>query len=346
MNRRILAVVCLMALAFAGCGTGDSTGSTGVETILPPQEDTILLCPWDYDVCAQAEGEEKLHYYFMSSEGQVISEDNEIADKWGDCCLIVFPNGQTMLIDCGVAGFGPLLVENLQRMGVKKLNYIVITHPHSDHQDGIFHADNLTGAGVLDRFEIGQVYHIGGTVSDSSGDGCVEAACTQYGLSLEVLEMGDELQIGPVRAKVLWPKTGTSEKEISGTANLNNSSIVIRFDYGEHSSLFTGDLYEDGEFAMMSSHNTDVFDVDFLKAPHHGGHTSGSVVFLNMVSAKLAVATGYISIRDDAARRYAQSNTPLVNDRDYGYIHVSSDGKEMVWESSRQEPLPTEACRP
>ena len=276
----------------------------------------------------------------MSSEGQLVGEDLSEPTKWGDCCLIVFPDGQTMLVDCGVADFGPILVENLKRMSVRKLDYVVITHPHTDHQGGIFHADNLSGEGVLDCFEIGQVYHRGGTDPNREDSQRVDTVCTERKIPLDVLEMGDLIQIGQVSARVLWPEPGTSAKQITGTAGVNNSSIVIRFDYGEHASLFAADLYDEGEYSMLSAQDTTFFDVDLLKAPHHGSHTSGSAVFLNIVSPELTVATGYMPIRDDVIRRYAASKTHILNDWINGYIHVSADGENMTWESSRQEPLP------
>lgn len=338
MRRRIFVLLCVVVLALAGCGNADSAGCT--KDTVPEEEVPDHHCPWEYDVCARAVAEGKLHYYFMSSEGKISSGNELEPTKWGDSCLIAFPNGQTMLVDCGVEAYGPILVENLKRMGVKRIDYFVITHPHGDHQNGAFHPDNLTGEGLLDQFEIGTVYHRGGTDPSRDDDQYVETVCAERGLSLQVLKMGDTLEIGNVTVKVLWPKEGTAEKQITGTANVNNSSIVIRFDFGEHSSLFTGDLYDDGEFAMMSAMETMQFDVDLLKSPHHGGYTSSSDVFLTVTSPELAVATGYRPIRDDVGNRYTASNIPILDDYTYGYIHVATDGKEMTYETSRQEPLP------
>ena len=326
MGKRSI-LIFLALLLLAGCSGCDARQASA------PEAD--IYCPWNYNVVEQATADGMLHYYFMSSEGEIRDEQGELT-KWGDCCLIAFPDGQTMLIDCGVTAYGTILMENLRRMGITRLDYIVITHPHSDHQNGIFHPDNLTG-GVLDQVQVGQVYHRGGPDPKREDDGYVEAACTQRGIPLTTLEMGDSLQIGAVTAQVLWPKPGTSGKEITGTANVNNSSLVIRFDYREHSALFTGDLYDDGEFSLLSSQDTKIFDVDLMKAPHHGGYTSGCEVFLGVVSPELAVATGYEPIRDDVAARYRKAEIKLLDDRTYGYIHVSTDGATMTEETSRNQ---------
>lgn len=327
--KKLIAIISLAVLLLAGCA-GEAPAAT-VPTTEPAAE---IYCPWQYDVVSHAMEQGTLDYYFMSSEGAIAGEE-QFPGKWGDCCLIVFPNGQTMLMDCGVTEFGPILTENLRRMGIKRLDHIVITHPHSDHQNGIFHPDNLTGEGVLDQFEIGHIYHRGGTDPNREDDLYVETVCKERGLKLQVLEMENTIALGEVTARVLWPKPGTSHRQITGTANVNNSSIVIRFDYKEHSALFTGDLYDDGEMALLSSQDTAIFDVDLLKAPHHGGYTSGCEMFLGIVSAELAVATGYETIRDDAAGRYENCQTPLLDDRTYGYIHVTTDGDVLRWESSR-----------
>lgn len=345
MKKTRMVILCLLSLLLAACGSAaeapQTTAAPPVETTRLPQLHTPVLCPWEYDVCAGAVSDGRLHYYFLSAEGQktdengnILPDGGEIA-KWGDCCLIVFPDGQTMLIDCGLATVGPILTENLRRMQITRLDHIVITHPHSDHQGGIFHPKNLTGEGVLDQFDIGTVYHRGGSDPSREDAFYVENACKERDLPLQVLEMGDALQIGAVTARVLWPKEGTWEKEITGTANVNNSSIVIRFDYAEHSSLFTGDLYDDGEFALMSAHSMDMMDVDLLKAPHHAQYTSGSEVFLSLVSPEITVATGFEPITDETRIRYEKSGTLLLSDIDRGFIHVSTDGKDMTWEASR-----------
>lgn len=326
--KKVVALIFLAALLLTGC-TGEAQQAVPTTGATPDR-----YCPWRYDVVAQAVERQTMEYYFMSSEGMITRED-QLPAKWGDCCLIVLPDGQTLLVDCGVTEFGPILVENLHRMGVRRLDHIVITHPHTDHQNGIFHPDNLTGEGVLDQFEIGRIYHRGGTDPNREDEMYVETVCKQRGLSLQVLELGNTLTLGQVTARVLWPKSGTGEREITGTANVNNSSIVIRFDYKGHSALFTGDLYDDGEMALLSSQDTEIFDVALLKAPHHGGYTSGCEMFLGIVSPELAVATGYEPIRDDAAGRYKNCQIPLLDDRTYGYIHVTADGSTMVWESSR-----------
>ena len=298
------------------------------------------ICPWNYNVVEDAVQSGEMHYYFMSGEWHAYSGGDSEPEKWGDSCLIVFPDGQTMLIDTGVSQYGPILVENLKRMGVTKIDHLVISHPHSDHQNGAFgNKSNTSGEGLLDQFAIGQVYHRGGYDSKNlASSQLVETVCAQRNLPLRVLEMGDTLQIGQVNIQVLWPKKGTSEKDTTGVnaAATNNTSIVMRFDYKNHSSLFTGDLYVEREADLIETYDADVLDVDLLKAPHHGnGITSNSEVFVNAVSPEIAVATGFENISTSTAQYYSKVGATLLNDRTYGYVHVSTDGEDMEYETSR-----------
>ena len=235
------------------------------------------------------------------------------------------------------------LVENLQRMGITRIDHLVITHPHSDHQNGAFHQSNRKGNGVLDLFDIGKVYYRGGYDSKNmEASQLVETVCTQRNLPLEILEMGDTLQIGEVSIQVLWPAVGTSEKDTTGVnaAAANNASIVLRFDYQDHSALFTGDIYAEKEADLMELHG-ELLDVDLLKAPHHGnGITSNSEEFLAAVSPEIAVATGFENIQSRVAQRFTDVGATLLGDRTCGYIHITADGTdEMTYETSRQEAL-------
>ena len=144
--------------------------------------------------------------------------------------------------------------------------------------------------------------------------------------------------MGEVKIQVLWPAASTSETTVSGTPSVNNSSIVLRFDYGEYSSLFTGDLYSAGELLSLTSGNVENYDVDLLKVPHHGHKTSSSDVFLDAVSPELAIATGNLNISNEVRDRFAAHAIPLMYNYINGYIHVAvgTDGV-LETESTRND---------
>jgi len=293
----------------------------------------LYMTPYIRDVSAEAIADGKMHYYFMAGNGMVMSptaEDNVY--KWGDSCLVVFPNGKTMLIDSGYAVQQPVLVGCMKRMGITKLDYILITHPHNDHVNGVF---GNNGA-FLDEVGVDMVYHSGINHNGTGANAIVvEAVCNARGIPTQILEQGDELDFGDVHMQVLWPVAGTSETTVS-SGSINDQSMVFRFDYGEHSSLFTADLYVKGEGNLMASVGTEILDVDFLKVPHHGWNTSSSADFVKAVKPELAVYTGGMMMENAQQSRYIAQKTTLLCDLIHGYIHVEAgDDGVMTYETSQ-----------
>ena len=318
----LLALV--LVLGLTACGGG---GGTKV-----PDGLKDYISPWELDVSEAAKADGKMHYYFMSSEGYMVNPGGQSSTKWGDSCLLVFPDGTTMLIDAGMAGFAPLLTVNLQRMGIEKLDYFVLTHPHDDHGYGA-----VKEGGILHNFEVGQVYHGGAINGDWGNPNILTELCEAKNIPCDVLQRGDVLTIGDVTIEVLGPNP-----EVIGTVfvdnvtGVNNSSLVLRFDYGEHSSLFTGDIYKTAERELVQTCR-EKLDVDLLKLPHHGGDTSNDTPFIYAVTAEIATATSWDPVDIAVFNRYKGTKTTIMMDTEDGYIHFSSgtDGV-LSYEASRQ----------
>ncbi len=326
-------------------GSAWSTANTAGRSSKAEQFNTTdyspYLAPWKENVVEKAIADGKIHYYFMAGEGLFISSGQTYKDKWGDACLIVFPNGQTMLVDAGPLSYAPVLLQNLENMGITHLDYFLLTHPHSDHQNGIFYDSAVIGSGLLDKISIGQIYYRGGYDCDYDYEtGKTTLAlqmANQYGIPIQPIEKGDVFNFGDVRMEVVWPLAGDGDNLISGGEEINSMSITMRFDYGEHSSLFTGDLYVSGEMNILKKVDHDLLKADFLKVPHHGYATSSCPAFLNAVDPDLAVSTGRLPIPQRIYDRYEDLEIELLDDRQKGYIHVTGayDG-ELLYETTRE----------
>ena len=317
------ALALVMVLGLTACG------DKGTKV---PDEYKNYVSPWELNVVEAAKADGKMHYYFMSAEGYMVNPGGSSSTKWGDSCLIVFPDGTTMLIDAGMAGHAPILTLNLKRMGIEKLDYFVLTHPHDDHGYGA-----VKDGGILHTFPVGQVYYAGVYNGDWSDPQILVNLCKDKGYPLEILERGDTFTIGEVAVEVLGPNPDMIGKTIvDNVTDVNNSSLVMRFDYGEHSSLFTGDVYKNAERELVS-YDRAKLDVDLLKMPHHGGDTSSDGPFIYAVTAELGVATGWDPVDVAVFSRYKGTKTTIIMDTEDGYIHVSS-GKDGVlsYETSRE----------
>lgn len=316
----VLALVLILGLV--ACGKEEQQGAVVVNG------EEAALCPWDLDVVEAAKKDGRIHYYFMASHGLFMDAEANHPDKWGDSCLVVFPDGQTMLIDGGMEAYGPVLVANLKRMGIEKLDYVMMSHSHNDHCYGL-----LCKGGVLENFPVGKIFWTG-IVCEYWKDMDLVARCEELGHTLEALKQGDVRTFGDVTMEVLWPEDGYIGTGLNDTTELNNKSLVVRFDYKGHASLFTGDLYEAAETEVVDSRG-EKLDVDLLKVCHHGSPTSSSLQFLQAVSPKVAVATGYQEVTLKLTERFGSVGAKLVYDRMNGYIHVSSDGTQLEYETDQ-----------
>lgn len=310
--------------------TTETTTEMTVNTTAPNNEQLselgIYLAPWKENVVEKAKQDGKLHYYFMSSEGKPMITTATYPEKWGDCCLIVMPDGSTFLIDTGHKPFAEILVKNLKQMGVSRIDYLLISHFHSDHFGGA-----VETGGLLDNFPVGQVFVT--NAKDTTIDN-FQLKCENLNIPVTTLMEGDDKQIGQMRLRVLWPTKTQETPEKGNSEQINNTSLVVRLDYKDHSALFTGDIYSGVEQTLASKYPA-LLDVDLLKAPHHGDNTSNSLSFATATSPKLVVVTGYAGLQNVTRMIYEGVGAQILDDKSWGYIHLTVSDKDMQWETSR-----------
>ena len=107
-------------------------------------------------------------------------------------------------------------------------------------------------------------------------------------VNVHVVEAGNKIQIeNNLYFYVLWP---TSANMISDNA-INNNSLVCKLIYKNFSMLFTGDIEEIAEKAILSKYinKQELLKADILKVAHHGSKTSSIKEFINVVNPKYAV---------------------------------------------------------
>ena len=229
--------------------------------------------------------------------------------------------------------YAAVLGENLRRLGVERIDYLLISHQHDDHAGGIY-----THGGIPDQFEIGQAFYNGTYNAHWSNPQRLENVLDDHGIPRQAISEGFTMDIGEVHLTVISPSPDVVGQTFETTPEVNNTSIVLRMDYKNFSALFTGDIYKLKEDELVRE-KAELLDTDLLKMPHHGNGTSNSKAFAKAVTPKLAVATGRLAIQDFNYYVYTMTGAKVLFDLCDGYIHVSTDGEEMEWDQSRERTI-------
>ena len=234
--------------------------------------------------------------------------------------------GQAMLIDGGNVADSSLVVSYLEGQGVEYLDYVVCTHAHEDHVGGL--------SGPLNTCTVGEVF-APVTEYDSKAFSDFARYTRQQGLEITVPQAGDVFSLGTAQVTVLGPLEDYEET--------NNTSIVLRVDYGATSFLFTGDMERDAEADLIAA-GCDL-DATVLKVGHHGSDTSTSYVFLREVMPEYAVISvgegnSYGHPSEEVLSRLYDARVTVYRTDKQGTVVAYSDGETVTF-TTEKDVLPS-----
>ena len=116
----------------------------------------------------------------------------------------------------------------------------------------------------------------------------------------------------------------------------NDTSIMLRIDYGETSFIFTGDAGKMTEYIAID--NSIPIHADVLKVGHHGSSSSSSAEFLAGVSPKYAVIScgrknAYGHPSQEVLDKLKYFETIVYRTDLQGTIICNSDGSNIIWQT-------------
>lgn len=259
----------------------------------------------------------------------------------GDAILLTGPAGGRMLVDTGPDPdrLIALLDERLPAWD-RRLDLVVLTHPHEDHVAGL--------ALLLDRYRVGGVVEPG-MVGPGPGDAAFRRRLAELGRESRIVAAGDRLLLDGIEVDIHWPLPGRVPLRATDSGKqINNVSLVLELRFGRRRLLLTGDVEEEIDPQLLAAGLAagDGRRLDVLKVAHHGSASATTDAFVERLRPHVAVVSagwgnpyGHPSPRTVA--RLEESGAELFRTDLDGSVEISTDGLDLRAAAGGGRPLPS-----
>lgn len=238
----------------------------------------------------------------------------------GDSIFIELPNNETMLIDAAESYQSENIINYLKNLNYQKIDYVIGTHPHTDHIGGL--------KDIINTFEIGKIY-MPKVVSTTKTYENLLMAIKEKNLKINTAKAGTSIiDTNALKINILAPNNSTYTE-------LNNYSVVTKITYGTTKFLFMGDAEKLSENEIKENVSADV-----IKIGHHGSNTSSSINFIKKVNAKYGIISvglnnKYNLPKEETITNWENSGTKIYLTSINGTITAISDGTNIKIESEK-----------
>lgn len=260
--------------------------------------------------------------------GTAVSPDSSLEIHYidvgqGDAALI--KNGShAMLFDAGQNDQGTKIQAYLQSQGVTSLDYLIVSHPDSDHEGG---ADV-----ILTKFDCETVI-MPDYDKDTATHRDVLKAMEYKGYQNTLPVVGASYSLGDASFTIIAPNKSYGD-------HTNDYSVGMILTFGENRFLFTGDAETEAE-ADIVRNGIDI-SADVYQVGHHGSSTSSSDELLDQADPSFAVIScgegnSYGHPRAETLNKFRQRGIQVFRTDEQGTIVAVSDGSQITWNSSPSE---------
>jgi len=266
----------------------------------------------------------QLNYYISGDEisGESKLKMHMIDVGQGDSILMQCGESN-VLIDCGDNGMGKTVLDYLHRAGVTHLDWLIGTHPHSDHiggMDTVLKSKDIT----VDHVMMPQLSKDLTPTTKTYTE--VLDAVKKKKLKITRPVPGNEYNLDGVTMLVLSPQKSAKYEDI------NDYSIVLKFTYKEVSVLTVGDASKNIEKQLIALDYD--LSADIYKVSHHGGRDGNSQAYLDEINpryAAISVGEGndYGHPKNEVLKRLRKMNCEIYRTDLDGDIIFESDGKNI-----------------
>lgn len=240
----------------------------------------------------------------------------------GDSSFIELPNGECILIDAAEREDCYRVLSFIKNSGYKRIDHLIVTHPHSDHMGGMVK--------VIEEFEIGSIYMTNAVNNTSSFEELLDAI-ERKSIPLKQSKKGIKITSGEnFEAMFLSPVSEEYD-------NLNDYSSVVKLTYKSKSFLFMGDAEKLAEKELG-----DEVACDVVKIGHHGSNTSSCSEFVKKTGADYGVISvgetnKYGHPHSEIVDRWLVNGTVILRTDEKGNITFITDGNGLTIKTAKGE---------
>jgi len=193
--------------------------------------------------------------------------------------ILLRSGGVTVLVDCGgtaAGNAGDIAADHLQSMGTASLDYLILTHCHTDHANGVPELLSRVRVGVIILPVVSERL----TLEDE-----ITALAAEQGIEVRYLDEDETLTCGESTLRLYAPLG-------AGTTNEEGLSLLCTLD--DFDVLITGDM--DSSIEQRLIKYGDLPDIELLIAGHHGSqYATSEALLLATMPEYAAISVGYNS---------------------------------------------------
>lgn len=199
----------------------------------------------------------------------------------GDAVLIK-QNDQEILIDGGPDSDIANILGDILKSTDRKIETVVLTHPHADHLAGINK--------IIDNYEVGEIYFTGAIHTSNLYLDFLDRVKNKN-IKLTVPAINEQKNLLPnSNLTFLWPGDQYNQKTVE---NLNDTSLISQFCYFKQCLFAPGDAEVKEQDEMFSYYEKNFPDYNFhsviLKVSHHGSQNGATEKLYEKVLPKYSI---------------------------------------------------------
>ena len=254
----------------------------------------------------------------------------------GNAALLELPRGQTALVDGG--GFSDnnafdmgarVIAPFLLRKKIRSVDTIVLTHPNSDHLNGLIY--------IAEHFNVKTIWTNGETRTTSGYQDFRKIISRKHINLVDFRRLGRCQQINGVEFCFLYPPADFMDQKVNDKwRNTNNNSLVVKVSFGNVSFLFPGDIMAEAERELLELAGAEVA-CNVLLVPHHGSRSSSTESFLSTIQPQIAVISAGWKNRfrlphPIVLQAYQTRGCRILRTDRNGAITITTDGSHLTVE--------------